>query len=342
MRYAFVASAERQSVSIIDLHDRRLAETIQLQQRPGSIVASDRLDALIIAYPKTRQLGLIDLSSSTLKQSYYDLGLTPDSIKLDPAGDKLAVYDQSLAVLEIHNLQQRQLLVRLENIHTSVPLTFNRDGQYIFWVDADGQLHSSDLKGNTRSVKLAENSAGLSAMTRSVDGSMGFVSDALAGTVYVINLRLMTLIKAVAAGKGPGRPWGTADGQTILVPNQQSGTITAISTFTLEPLYTIETTANPVAINTGWLDTTAAVMSNSGDVSLISLLSKKIIRRLSLHGRPRAGVVTSDSRLLALPVAGSSDLYIFDMKSLSVEERIIDLPADLGDASLAISNNLCH
>ena len=131
MRYAFVASAERKSVSIIDLHHRRLAETIQLQQQPGSIVASDRLDALIIAYPKTRQLGLIDLSSSSLKQSYYDLKLTPDSIKLDPAGDKLAVYDQSLAVLEIHHLQQRQLLVRLENIHTSVPLTFNRDGQYI-------------------------------------------------------------------------------------------------------------------------------------------------------------------------------------------------------------------
>ena len=179
-------------------------------------------------------------------------------------------------------------------------------------------------------------------MTRSVDGSMGFVSDNLEGKVFVINLRSMTLLKTIDVGQGPRRPWGSADGQVILIPNRDSGTITAISTFTLDLLYTIEAIASPMAINTGWLDTTAAVMSDTGDVTLISLASKKVISRFSLHGRLQAGVVSSDSRLLVLPVAGNGDLFIFDMKSLSVDERITGLPNDIGAAALAVSNNLCH
>ena len=343
MRYAFVASSGEKTISIIDLHDRRLAETIQLQQTPDNIAASDRLDTLIIAYPSARQLGLIDLSSSSLRQDYYNLALSPDSMKLDTAGVKVAVYDRALKILELHHLQQRQLLLRMENVNTVEPLTFNQDGRYIFWVDAeDGQLHSSDLQGHITSVELAANGAGLSAMTRSVDGSMGFVSDARAGKVHVVNLRRMALLKTIPTGKGPGRPWGAADGQVMLIPNTRGGSITAISTFSLDPLYTLEGITEPAAINTGWLDTTAAVMSTSGEITLINLLSKKIIKRLNLHGRPRAGVVTSDSRLLTLPVAGNGDLFIFDMKSLSVAERITGLPDDPGDASLAVSNNLCH
>jgi hypothetical protein len=77
-------------------------------------------------------------------------------------------------------------------------------------------------------------------------------------------------------------------------------------------------------------------MNNSGEVTLINLLNKKISRRLRLHGMPRAGAVTSDSRLLALPVSGNGDLFIFDMKSLTVKERIVELPSDLGDTSLAV------
>ena len=343
MRYAFVASAAAKTVSIIDLHDKRWDETIELEKTPADIEASDRLDELVIAYPAEKQLGLIDLSSYRLKQTYYDLQITPGDIKLDPVGDVIAVYDRGLRVLELHNLDSRGLLIKIENVSTRAPLTFNRDGKSIFWVDNDsGELRGSDLDGRQVSVKLTDNGSGLSAMTRSVDGSLGFVSDAQAAVVYVVNLRRMSLMREVPVGKGPRRAWGTADGQAMLIPNYDSGTMTGISTFTLDPMYTIDTIDKPVAVNSGWLDTTAAVFGEAGDVALINLDSKKIIKTMKLHGRPQAGVVTSNSKFLALPVAGNGDLFIFDMKSLLVEERIIGLPKNLGEASLAISNNLCH
>lgn len=343
MRYAFVASRAEKTISIIDLHDRRLAETVTLEKTPGEIAASDRLDALAITYPSEKQLGLIDLSSYRLKQDYYDLSITPHHIKLDPIGDTLAVYDDEQDILEVHDLDHKKLLVKINNVNTSVPVTFNRDGKLIFWIDnRTGELKSSNLNGKPGSVKLTANGQGLSAMTRSVDGSMGFISDALARKVYIVNLRRMSLMKEVPVGQRPGRAWGTADGRSMIVPNYDSGTITAISTFTLDPIYTINATSKPVAVNTGWLDTTAAVIGEAGDIALINLDNRETVKTMKLHGEPKAGVVTSDSRLLALPVEGNGDVFIFDMKSLLVEERIIELPNDLGGASLAISNNLCH
>lgn len=343
MRYAFIASNTNRSVSIIDLHDRRLAETIQLVKVPADIAASDRMDSLVVAYPGPNQLGIIDLSSYRLDQSYYDLSITPDYLKLDPIGDVVAVYDRARKIIELHDLERKRLLARIENVNTSVELTFNRDGEQIFWVDnTTGRLNSNDMKGNTSFVNLTGDGLGLSAMTRSVDGSMGFVSDSIAGKVYAINLRRMKLLKEVYVGKGPGRAWGTADGQSMIIPNYDSNSITGISTFTLDPIYTIEAVSHPIAVNSGWLDTTVAVMGEAGDVALINLVNKELVKQLKLHGQPQAGVVTSNSRLLAVPVAGNGDTYIFDMKTLSVDERIIELPRDLGEASLAVSNNLCH
>jgi DNA-binding beta-propeller fold protein YncE len=343
MRYTFVASPKDKSITIIDLHSQLLAETIELETAPGEIEASDRLGTLVVAHPGATHLTLIDLSSSKLKQIKYELEMVPDHIKLNPIGDAIAVYDKSQQAIQIFNLRRRMILARFENIPNGDLITFNRDGQQIFWVNReDGMLHSSDLWQRADSIKLTEDGSGLSAMTRSVEGSMGFISDSNEAKVYVVNLRDMRLIKTVRTGKGPRRAWGTSDGQYMIIPNYNDGTITAISTFTFEPLFTIKAIEKPIAINTGWLDTTAAVIGEDGDLALINLDRKQLLKTLQLHGTPMAGVVTSNSRTFALPVSGNGDLYLFDMKSLSLEERISGLPKDLGKASLAISNNLCH
>ena len=237
MRYAFVASQDKRSVSIIDLHDQRLAESVPLNYQPGVIEASDRLDALVIAHPVDKRLSLIDLSSSNLKQVDYPLQITPDHIKLNPIGDTVAVYDQQQQIIQVHDLKRRRVLLQVDDVHTGELLTFNRDGQRIFWVDRQaGTLKTSDLWNKQGEVKLTTDGDGLSAMTRSVDGSIGFISDALTAKVYVVNLRSLQRVNIVPVGNRPGRAWGTADGQHMLIPNYADGSITAISTFTLNPL----------------------------------------------------------------------------------------------------------
>ena len=52
--------------------------------------------------------------------------------------------------------------------------------------------------------------------------------------------------------------------------------------------------------------------------------------------------MTSDSKTLAVPVAKSGEFVFLNMRTQSLGTVLQGLPYDLGEASMAISNNLCH
>ena len=342
-RYAFLASTLEKSISIIDLHKKKLADVITLKHSPDSIAASQNMKALVIAHRSEKRLSLIDLSSDTLEQHDYKLSLSPDYIKLSPLGDTLAIYDRELQVLEVQSVRRHQTLLRVEGVDSREPLTFNLDGSSVYWVEqASGALNTSDLWSKSAELVLTKKGGGLSAMSRSIDGLLGFVSDSLAGKVYVIDLQVFKLIKEIYVGRDPGRPWGTNDGSMMLVPNGEDGTLSAISAITLDKLFTVDTKINPIAVNAGWLDTTAAVIGDNGGVALLDLTSGRVVEKLQFDGALREGVVTSDSRTLAVPVAGSGRLALIDMRTRKLLSEITGLPSDIGEAALAVSNNLCH
>jgi len=150
------------------------------------------------------------------------------------------------------------------------------------------------------------------------------------------------LLRTGLIGQTPARPWGTADGRYMLVPDSGNGTVTAISTLSTEFIYTVEAVADPVSINPGWIDTVAAIVGRDGTVVFINIDNGAELARAKLDGVPEAGIVTSDSKTLAIPVPGAGALTFFDMRSRERLNSIVDLPQDIGPAALAISNNLCH
>ena len=95
-------------------------------------------------------------------------------------------------------------------------------------------------------------------------------------------------------------------------------------------------------INPGWLDSTAAAVGESGDVAFIDIDNGKVTHRYDLEGAALDGIVTSDSRTLAIPVPEKGSMVFFDMRSEPGCRSIPGLPLDIGPAVLAISNNLCH
>jgi hypothetical protein len=95
-------------------------------------------------------------------------------------------------------------------------------------------------------------------------------------------------------------------------------------------------------INPGWLDSTAAAVGESGDVAFIDIDNGSVTHRYDLEGAALDGIVTSDSRTLAIPVPEKGSMVFFDMRSRTRLSSISGLPLDIGPAVLAISNNLCH
>jgi len=341
-RYAFTASQEKKAIYIIDLHKREQVDTIAVDSVPDMVSASENLKALIVASRQAKRLVLIDLSSEQLSQYTYPLTISPDDINVSPIGT-VAIYDRQQKILEVHAVKRRQVLLRAENVRSSEKFTFNLDGSTIYWVDQEtGTLRSIDLWSNTKNLQLTTATGSLTALSRSTDGLLGFISSRLDNTVYVVNLRDFSQLTAIKVGSSPGRPWGTADGRYMLVANRDDSTITAISTSSLQRLYTVPTVAKPIAINPGWLDSTAAILGESGTVAFIDVAKGTAGETYDLQSLPHEGVVTSDSRTLAVPVAGKGSISFFDMRKRSLTSEISGLPNDIGAVTLAVSNNLCH
>ena len=219
--------------------------------------------------------------------------------------------------------------------------TYSLDGSTLFWTDqSKGQLASVDLWSERQSLKVAGPGDKLSAVTRSTDGRLGFISNFDRNQVVVIGLRDMKVLAEVPVGSGPERAWGTTDGQYMLVPNTVDNSVSAISTLSLTTLYTVPVAEAPISINTGWLDSVAAVVGKNGQLSFLEVETGKLLASEDFHTPTTQGVVTSDSKTLTVSSAGS--VAFFDMRDQSLTSRIDGLPADLSQMTLAVSNNLCH
>lgn len=342
-RYAFAGSPSTRSVYVIDLLERKLADTIALERPPDIVAVSDRVKALLVASRNDQTLTLIDLSDPALERIGYDIGITPTQLLVSPPGEWVAVYDDARLELQVHAIRRREMLLAATNISTDRPVIFSLDGTKVYWVDnSTGSLNSVDLWGNRATITLAAAASGLSAMSRSIDGAFGFVSDADRNVVHVIDLPKFEAFASLRVGSRPGRPWGTSDGRYMIAPNTADGTVTAISTATGQSVYTIRAVDEPRYVAPGWLDTVAAVVSESGDVVFFDVETGTVHKRYELGASPLEGIVTSDSLTLAVPLPGAGTLAIFDMRRMSMLEGISGLPRDIGPVSLAVSNNLCH
>jgi DNA-binding beta-propeller fold protein YncE len=288
------------------------------------------------------KLTLVDLSSRELTQIAYPLTLSPQDVLVSPIGETVAIFDRDEKRLQVHALRRNEVLLALEGVNSENELTFSSDGAVIYWVDkTSGSLESVDLWSQRRTLKFARDNADLSAMSRSIDGTMGFISNGDSGEVITVDLRSFQLVRTSHAGRRPGRPWGTADGQYMLVPNSD-GTVTALSTLSGAAIYTVKAVSDPVSINPGWIDTTAAVIGADGDIAFLNIADGAELSRLHIESEPQQGIVTSDSKTLAIPTVASGSVLFFDMQKRTQVATVDNLPNDIGPAALAISNNLCH
>jgi len=342
-RFAFSASGEERRVYAFDLKKHEVADQIEFYERPDQVLASDRLDALIVSHREVRRLTLVDLSDTDLAQIDYLLDITPDYIKVSPLGDTVAIYDREEKRLEVHAVKRRAVLLSMDDVDASGEFTFSPDASTLYWLDnAKGILHSVDLWSKRREMQLSEPGYGLSALSRSADGLLGFVSGTDTDKVFVIKLTDLSLLATIRVPPNPDRPWGTADGRYMFVASGVSNTVSAIATDSLRLKYSVRFDDRPLSIHSGWLDTVAAITTKTGNIVFIDVDSGEVLKKHELGQRPLGAIVTSDSKTMALPLPGSGEFTFFNMRNQELEKTLDGLPLDIGEASIAVSNNLCH
>ncbi len=357
-RYVFVPSRNTPQVAIIDGKSDRVVARIKLAGIPDQAVVSDAADALAVSFAGRNALEIVPLSGPAPHTSVA-LPLAPDFMVLSPDGYLIAAADGKLGSVAIVSLQKQKLLFTLSGFGDPRKLTFSLDGSQLYITDGKMiELAVVDIVQEKVVERLALDpgsvlrqsrghrpgtAIGVSALTRTADGRLGFVSLASLDTVLVIDLTTLRLVKRLAVGRAPSRAYGTADGRLMLVPNEGDQSVSVIDAGSLEVSATLPGAKDVTAINTGWLESYAFVLSSSQKrVAVLDLMRLSRIGDIELPGFPGTGVVNSTGQKLYVALSDTGQAAVIDTRTHKLAPLIDGIGQQPWGALMARSNNYCH
>lgn len=344
-RFAFVPSTNSAAVIAIDTLDNELAAQLAVPHVADSVVVSEDLDLLVATDPDEESVTVVNLYTREVIRKLA-IGMRPDAALLNPF-DRFVAFgsrDGSVSVWDMHSYEQ---MLRVDGLSSALSLTYGFDGRNLYVVEAARKTVS--VIEMHRRTKVAEISLGdgaaaeVSAMSRSADGYTGYVSITSENRVAIIDLVDRVVKGSVRVGKGPLRPYSTADNRYVLVPNRDDATLTVLSALSHEVVATIPTGVKARELHTGWLDTVAFIMPAEGsEIAVIDLRKLRQRDPIRLPGRTDDGLVTSDSKTLLASLPDSSHVAAIDARSRKLERLIETGAAGLEGIEIAVSNNICH
>lgn len=357
-RYVFVPSRNAPQVTVIDGKSERVLTQIKLAGIPNQAAVSDAADALVVSFAGRNTLEIIPLSGSASRTS-VDLPLAPDFLVLSPDGYLVAAADSRRGAVAIVSLQKRRLLLTLSGFGDPRNLTFSLDGSQLYMTDRKTfELAVVDIVQEKIVQRLALGreatprryreerqgaEADVSALTRTADGRLGFVSLTSLDAVAVIDLATLKVVKRLAVGRAPSRAYGTADGRLMLVPNEGDRSVSVIDTGSLEVSATLPGAKDVTAINTGWLESYAFILSRSEKrVAVLDLMKFSKMGDIELPGFPGTGVVNSAGQKLYVVLSDTDQAAVIDTRTRKLAALIDGVGRQPWGALMARSNNYCH
>ena len=354
-KFLFVPSRDVAEVTIIDSKSDRVVTRLALAGVPRQVLVSEAAGAMVASFPDRSVLEAIDLSSPTEKAK-IDVAMVPEFMVLSPDGYLLAAADGRSGSIAVVSLPKRRALLRLSGFANPANLTFSLDGSQLYVTDGKTlELAVVDIvqqavvaraalatPPSSHSSGAGKPGFGASALTRTPDGRYGFVSVAGLDSVIVVDLSALKPVKQLRVGHAPLRPYGTADGRLMLVPNDGDQSVSVIDTATLQVAATLPGAKGVTAINTGWFESVAFVMSQQQRVVVLDLMKFQKLGEIELPGSPGAGVVTSNGQKLYTALAEVDQVAVIDAQAHKLGTLIEGVGRRPSSAILARSNNYCH
>lgn len=348
--YVFLANGAAPEASVIDATTDALVGTVALPFVPDQLLVSRTLMRLLVLNRAEGVLAVVDLPTGAVEQR-IGLGISPDLMVLSPDGLRLALTDIQAGKVALVNLIDITLTGVVEGLSRPAGLTFSADGIELFVSDdAAGeikriQVARAELLAPVSLVAagVVPGAAALSALTRTPDGRMGFVTDAVGAKGYVIALRDWTVAKVIGLGNAPSRAYGTADGQFLLVANTGSRSISVIATDRFDVVATLPGVGDVTSIATGFFETLAYVISAGEQKAVVvDLETLTLAGEVALEGVPGQAVADVDGKKIYVPLGETGELALIDVYNKRIGHLISGTPTAPGAPAMAASNNYCH
>ncbi len=350
-RFVFVPSRAAPEITVIDTKSERIAARIATHGVPHQVLASDAAGVLAVSFANNSKLAVVALSDPGNKAE-VDLAMTPEFMALSPDGYLVAAADSARGVVTVASLQNRKRLLHMTGLGDPRNLTFSLDGSQLYIVDGKAMMLTViDIvqASVVERVKLGSvatgnpEQAGASSLTRTPDGRYGFVSLSGMDAVIILDLSTLKPVRRLPVGRGPLRPYGTSDGRLMLIPNDGDRSVSVIDTTTLEVVATLPGAQGVTAINTGWFESQAFVMSASEKrIIVLDLMKFSKAGEINLPGTPGAGVVNSTGQKLYVALSDTDEVAVIDTQTRKVLTLVKGMGRQPWGATMARSNNYCH
>lgn len=353
-RYVFVPSGGAPEVTVIDSGDDRIVATIPLKAVAGQIVVSDAVARLVASNRSGKTLSMVDLETRET-ETVIPLEITPDHMQVSPDGYLVAVADMDAGSVSIVSLHQRRRLSRIDGLARPYNLTFNVDGSMIYVANlaadhvsvidvAQGKVIERIAAADASlSPGAAAGPTGITNVTGTLNGQFGFATFRDSNRLAILDLDRYRTAKTLALGREPWRAYATTDGRYMLVPNNGERTVSVIATSSLDVVATLPGAAGVTAVNTGWFDSVAFVISRSENKAVVlDLMKLTKASEIPLPDTPGPGVVTPDGKKLYVALNGSNRVAVIDTRARKLITMIDDVGVRPWGATMGHSNNYCH
>ncbi len=304
--YLFVPDRALAQITVIDTNRDVVVAQIPVGKVPHQVVVSATLGKLVASNTADGTISIIDLETFKTTAT-LQLGAAPEHMQLSPGGALLAVGNIEDGTVSLVSLLAEREIARIPGLIQPHNLTFSPDGarlyvanlgaEYVSVIDvAEARVVDEIPVAEPRLMVALVTDAeyqGIISVTPSADGRLGFAAHGETGSLAVIDLASGEKLRSLDLGDRPWRAYGAAHGRYMLVPNNGEGTISVISTETLEVVATLPGAAGVTGVNSDPEGYTAFVISRAENkLILLDLEELTAVGEIALPGSPETGVIS--------------------------------------------------
>ncbi|NJO24250.1 MAG: hypothetical protein HC868_16730 [Sphingomonadales bacterium] len=354
--YIFVPNRASADVAIIDTRIDEVIAHAPVGQVPHQVAVSEGRMTMITSNTADDTVTITDLE--TLQPTgTITLGHEPEHMEIGPDGEIVAIGNIGAGTVSLISLDSMREIARIGGLYEPHNMTFSRDGSLLYVsnlgadvvsvIDVAGAAVIDEIPVGAPQTMASDDGAethqGIINVTASADGRFGFAAYGEGDAMAVIDLDSRETIRTLELGDLPWRAYATADGRYMITPNNGDQTVSIVSTTELEEVARLPGGADMTGVNTGFLETTAFVISRGDDkLVVLDMTTLQPAGEIELPGTPETGVTTPDGRKLYVALSSTDEVAVIDTESRTLIKRITDVGDEPWGAHMTGALNYCH
>jgi DNA-binding beta-propeller fold protein YncE len=340
----YITSQGNHMLTVIDNRSDQVVGKVDLGLIPTQIEVSSALPRLIAMDGVASGFALADLEAHQTRQiptgfPVRRLFLSEDNLKAgvsDLAGGHLAIFD----------LSDGRRIVNFSGLPAIRDVIFANEGNTLI-VAADGLTGLGRIDAATGKLTADIPTThplvgGVVAFTRSPNGRQAFARGENNGPIEVVDIKTRQSLAEIEVGRGPLRATPSGTGAYLLVANATESTLSIVHGEDFKLGAILPAMAGPTIAYSGWFDS-VAFLSSADKPSLLVFDLWRLSKgdEIALPAKPGPGTVTPDGAKLYLPLAGSKQVAIIDIRYRRLA-TLISMDAPPNTAVVAGGYGICH